>query len=306
VSTRLAGDKGGARVYVSWDCGETWEQKAETAFSVEDLAWLSREGTPILLLATEVGLYELAMRPDTSPVQVVLLSGDQEPRGFYAVTVSFDLRGGTSVAVAAQSKGGVFLSTESGKAGSFRPIGLKDEDVRVLAVQPEGPRSHLWAGTFAPTAGDPGTGCASLELLPSGTPPEGWLRFSRGWTGGSCRALAFQGARVLAASHRAGVLTLPARRAEAAWEAPPIECGLPLREANNLFHPVVAVAVDRTGTITMAAGQLGVFRKRDGQARYESCSRKIFTDKVTLPPTWLFCSGDHDIQVVSEDEADRD
>jgi hypothetical protein len=27
---------------------------------------------------------------------------------------------------------------------------------------------------------------------------------------------------------------------------------------------------------------------------------------VTLPETWLFCSGEHDINVVSEDEKQRD
>lgn len=306
LSTRIAGDKGGARLHVSRDCGETWEQKAETAFNVVDLAWMTREGVPVLLLATDVGLYELAMRQDSSPVQVVLLASGQEPRGFYAVTVSSDLRGETTVAVAAQSMGGVFASTDGGRARTFRYIGLKDEDVRVLAVQQEGPRAYLWAGMAAPSAGEPGTGCSSWELLASGDPPEGWLRFGRNWTGGSCRGLAFQGSRILAASHHRGVLRLPARRGDAGWEAPALECGLPLRAAENLFQPVDAVAVDARGALVLAGGQLGIFRSKNGSADYESVSNTVFLDKVTLPPTWLFCSGEHDIQVVSEDEAERD
>ena len=51
-----------------------------------------------------------------------------------------------------------------------------------------------------------------------------------------------------------------------------------------------------------AGGKSGVFRSRDSGQYYESCSRRVFTDKVTLDPNWLFCSGEHDIEVVTEGE----
>jgi hypothetical protein len=45
----------------------------------------------------------------------------------------------------------------------------------------------------------------------------------------------------------------------------------------------------------------GVFRSQD-ETEYVSVSTRDF-DRVTLPPTWLFCSGEHEITVVTEDEA---
>ena len=53
----------------------------------------------------------------------------------------------------------------------------------------------------------------------------------------------------------------------------------------------------------MVGGAKGVFRSEDGGVTYTSSSSKEFSDKVTLPATWLFVSGEHDISVVKEDEA---
>jgi hypothetical protein len=52
----------------------------------------------------------------------------------------------------------------------------------------------------------------------------------------------------------------------------------------------------------LAGGIDGVYRGAAGAASYERCSSKEFTKSVTIPDTWLFCSGEHDIEVVSEDE----
>jgi hypothetical protein len=54
----------------------------------------------------------------------------------------------------------------------------------------------------------------------------------------------------------------------------------------------------------MAGGAKGCFLSKDGGTTYTSSSNHEFSDKVTLPATWLFVSGGHDITVVSEDEAD--
>ncbi len=53
----------------------------------------------------------------------------------------------------------------------------------------------------------------------------------------------------------------------------------------------------------LAGGKQGVYRSTDQGVRFEPASRKEFPETVTLPDTWLFTSGEHDIQVVSEDEA---
>ncbi|HEY6292468.1 MAG TPA: baseplate J/gp47 family protein [Terriglobia bacterium] len=304
VCTSLTGANEGSRVHISQDCGETWEPvPRETAFSIQDATWVIREGNPVLLLATAVGLYEVGMQPESSPVQVFVHAKDSN--GFYAVAASPNQAGGMSVAVSARATGGVFLSNAGGKANTFRNIGLAGEDVRVLAVQQEGPVYFLWAGAMA-DAGDPGKGCFTWNLLGDADPPEGWQAFGKNWTGGSCQDIAFQGARIVAASHHAGVLQLAARRDDARWEAPSLGCGLPLREKEHLFYPVEVVAADREGRLILAGGSSGIYRSKDEGVSYLTCSSNVFTDRVTLPPTWLFCSGAHEIEVVSEDEAERD
>ena len=305
VCTRLEGDKGGSRVHVSWDCGETWDSAPqETGFDIEDAAWVLRDGVAILYLATAVGLYELAMQPEASPIQVFVYSGDSE-HGFYAVAASRNKAGGVSVAVAAKGTNGVYLSNAGGKANTFRNIGLVGEDVRVLTVQQDGPVYFLWAGVMA-DAGESGKGCACWSLLGDADPPEGWQWFSKKWAGGSCQDIAFHGSKIVAASHHGGVLRLAARRDDAVWEVPSLACGLPLREAEHLFYAVETVAGDPEGQVILAGGANGIYRSTDGGASYVTSSGSVFTDRVTLPGTWLFCSGDHEIEVVSEDEAERD
>lgn len=295
---------GRATIYLSADCGESWEPApTSTAFEINDAAWTLRDGVPLLLLATDVGLYELPYQPGASPVQV-LVDPQSQNLGFYAVVASRDVRGQVTVAVAAQGARGVFLSSAGGQRNTFRLIGLRGEDVRVLAVQYDGPRAFLWAGAAAAGPDDPGKGCFRWELLGTQDPPDGWRPFSVGWNGGSCRALAFLGTRVMAASFRSGVLRLNTGDREPRWEAPDVRCGLPLRDAGR-FLPMNSVAAGAAET--MAGTDDGLFRSADGGVTYERAARTEFSDqdRVTLPPTWLFCSGEHQIDVVSEDEAER-
>jgi hypothetical protein len=295
-----------ASIYFSSDCGESWEPSpVKTAFEINDAAWTVRDGVPLLLLATDVGLYELPYKAGGSPVQVLVDPQDQN-LGFYAVVASRDVRGQVSVAVATQGAKGVFLSSAGGQRNTFRLIGLRNEDIRVLAVQYDGPRAFLWAGAAAAGPEDAGKGCFRWELLGSQDPPDGWRPLGAGWNGGSCRALAFLGTRALAASFRSGVLRLNTTDREPRWEAPDVRCGLPLRDPGR-FLPVDTVAAAPAGLWVMAGNTEGVFRSVDNGSTYETAARSEFTDqdRVTLPPTWLFCSGEHEIDVVNEDEAER-
>jgi hypothetical protein len=303
VATQV-GNGGGSRIHISADCAESWPGTPyATAFEINDVAWILRDGVPALLLATDVGLYELVLRPDGSPVQVLVDRQDQD-RGFYAVAALKDVAGRMGVAVAAQATAGVYFSSAGGQSDTFQHVGLKDEDVRVLAVQYDGPRTFLWAGAAA-AGGDAGHGCFRSEWSDLREGAQGWQPFSNGWAGGSCRAIAFVSDFILAASHHAGVLRLPSGRSDAAWETPDVRCGLPLRDPGR-FHPVDAVAARPGGNMIMAGGLEGVFRSQDGGVHYASSSSQEFLDKVTLPPTWLFCSGEHEVVVVSEDEAEPD
>jgi len=49
----------------------------------------------------------------------------------------------------------------------------------------------------------------------------------------------------------------------------------------------------------LAGGDKGVFASTDGE-QYSSRSQTEFTETVSLPSTWLFVSGTHEISVVSE------
>jgi hypothetical protein len=84
------------------------------------------------------------------------------------------MRGEVSVAVAAYGLGGVWLSSESGRTGTFKKIGLQGKDIRTLGIQQEGPDQYLWAGVTTP--GDtPGEGCHRWHLLGPDVPAEGWV-----------------------------------------------------------------------------------------------------------------------------------
>ena len=299
VFTRLPGDHAGSRLYLSRDCGETWEEGRQTEFDIEDIAWIDREGVPSLLLATERGLYELAGRAGAGPIQIVV-----EPAelglGFYAVAVSTDPFGQTSVAVAGRGERGIYLSSNAGKPNTFVAIGLGDELVRVLAVQRRGAQHYLWAGVAA-VGDDPGKGCFRWSLTGSAENPEGWQPFRKNWQAGGCHALAFQGSRVLAASLRRGVLRLDMDARDPQWESPDVGCGLPLRDVGRL-QPVDAVASNPEGGVLLAAGVEGIYRSNDQGIHYADCSGKEFSETVDLPDPWLFCSGEHQIEVVSEDD----
>jgi hypothetical protein len=301
VVTELSGESAGHRVHLSRDCGESWAMVAQTAFAIDDIGWLYHKEVATLLLATDVGLYELALQPGGVPLQILVDPKDHN-RGFFAVAVS-DVRGDVHVAVAARAGGGIFLSTHEGRANTFKSIGLDKEDVRVLEVQKDGPRRFLWAGVTTPGF-EAGRGCFRFELT---SPDEGWTHFRNNWNGGSCLGMAFLADKTLAASHHAGVLWIDSTRGatEAAWQAPEVKCGLPMRDLEK-FQRVNSVAVDPAGQWLLAAGPEGICRSRTGGVNYELASTREFVDQVTLPENWLFCSGEHEIAITNEDALRRD
>ena len=304
---------GGGRVQTSGDCGESWTAPTSLAFSVQQAAWISRPAGPALLLATDRGLLELGA--GTQPEQVAVVP-DVPAQPLYAVAAHRSPGGDLSVAVAAQGQGGVWLSAEGGRGKTFRLTGLKGSDVRVMAVQRDGPRSFLWAG-LAATGDQDGPGCRRWELRGREDPPEGWVTLSSGWKGGSCFALAFTPDAAVAATHHAGVVRLALQPAGAAWVTPGVDSGLPLTDGGR-FLPVGALAA-REGLVLAGTAE----QRAPGQAEEAPPpGRALLLSRdagasfapglpgggegaqvVTLPPTWLFCSGGHDLSVVGEDHA---
>ena len=304
VVTHLVEQKSQSNIYISKDCGESWHPEARTEFRVEDVGWLTRENVPVLLMATNVGLFELVIQPRATPVQI-LVDPQNQDLGFFSIAVSLPIRGPVSVAVASRGSKGIFLSREGGRSNSFSNIGLDGNDVRVIEVNQDGVRTFLWAGVTV-SGNEAGVGCFSVEITDASiNPRSGWSQYQTKWAGGSCRSIAFMGSQVLAATYYSGVLMLDSSKSKKEWTAPVVGCGLPIRDTNRTFQPTDTVAADPEGRLFLIGGPEGVYRSENG-LKYEDASSKIFPNIVTLPGTWLFCSGDHEIEVLSEHEANRD
>lgn len=300
-------DKGGA-LHVSRDMGENWDRDV-AVFNSElfDAAWIERDRRAMLLIATADGLRQFTPGAGPGPSPVVVDKA-VDSRGYYAVTSSISPSGVISVAVAARSLGGVYLSSAGGVSDTFRIIGLKDKDVRHLSVQDTGARSFLWV-TVGAEAGEAGEGAYRLALRAGGEDdPEGFLAFSAGWQGGSCEAIAFAGPLVFAGSNRSGVLSLDTTGAKPAWTPVRLDGGLPIRDTERLLEVVEAVAAtprDGGDAIVFSGGVRGVHRSQDGGRTFSQVSTTTFTDRIPLPPNWLYCAGEHHVTVVGDLEGGR-
>ncbi|MFE9689306.1 putative baseplate assembly protein [Micromonospora sp. NPDC005806] len=306
VAVATARDSGGSRVHLSTDLGETWTLLTDLDSRVQDLAWIDRDGAGTLLLATDTGLYELSLLPGAVPLQILVDPTDAD-RGFYAVRAFVSERGAPGVAVAAQAGFGVYLSTAAGRPGTFTHVGLANVDNRVLAVQYDGPATLLWSGAGEPDPKKPGQGCHRTRLFESDVK---WQAVQAGWIGGTCRGLAFSGSLAVAATQSGGVVRLDTLAAQPQWQPVVVNCGLPLRDRPR-FVPVEAIAATvpsgagGAARLILAGGERGVYRSGDA-ADWTASANQATADVVTVPDTWLLCSGEHDIEVVRQDAPSGD
>jgi len=290
----------GSSIYVSQNCGESWEPALQLTFKLNDIAWTEREGNAVLLLATDTGLFELPPRRGADLKKIIVEPSIQD-LGFYSVAVSNDIWTGTAIAVAAKQNKGIFLSLQGGKPDSFEGIELKSELVRNLQFQRYGARRYLWAGTHVPGSLD-GNGCYRVWLTSSGISEEGWKHYANGWgDAGNCNAISFNDSIVYAATDRRGILRLDTSKKNEEWTTTKVDCGLPLKRQEKSGHLLPVRTVDFHYKCLFVGGEQGIYRSDEAGEQFENVSSKTF-EKVTLPRTWLFCSGDHDIQVAIEDE----
>ncbi len=296
------GKKIRSRVFLSWDCGESWKLLQETA-EVNDIAWLPVRDDPVILIATDDGFFRGPVQKDRSgdltvPIAII----DTKPdHGIYSVVSVKDPQGHLHVAVALSLNAGVFLSNQGGEVGTFRSIGPNEQkNIQNLSVQTVGTRSWLWAAISA-SAGE-GEGCMRWELRGQKDPPEGWVEFKKGWKGGSCFAVGFLDDVVLGASHNRGVLKLDIGARNPSWKVDEeFQSGLPTLTTEHLFQPVRTLAVKSSEkSIVMTGGPKGVYRSLDGGIIFASRCSKEFTDEVSIPKTWLICSAEHHLEVEYE------
>jgi hypothetical protein len=266
---------------------------------VNDVAWIDRDPAGALLLATDVGLYEVSLLPGSVPLQILVDATDPD-RGFYAVRTFVSETGAPGVALAAQAQYGVYLSVDGGRRDSFGNVGLANVDTRTLVVQYDGPATLLWAGVGEPDPNRAGQGCFRTRLFESDVR---WQPISTGWGGGTCRDLGFAGPTALAATQSGGVLRLDTTAPQPSWQPAQVNCGLPLRDRTR-FEPVESIACTGTGPI-LVGGTRGVYRSVDAY-RWSPTANRETTEMVTIPDTWLLCSGEHRIEVVRADATPGD
>jgi hypothetical protein len=288
-------DEDGSCVYLSRDLGESWTKLAEMEPAVNDVAWIDRADSTSLLMATDSGLYELSLLPESVPLQI-LVDPKQADRGFYAVCAFVSERGVSGVALAAQAQYGVYLSTNGGGQGSWANVGLAKTDTRVLTVQYDGPSTMMWVGVGEPDAKKPGQGVFRARLFEASVK---WEAVSDGWAGGTCWDLAFNDTGAYAATQSGGMLRLDTAGGTAVWKGADVNSGLPLRDRTR-FAALETVAVDPSGAPIIVGGASGVHRSMDA-LRWAAAAGRETTEAVTVADTWLLCSGEHDIEVVSED-----
>lgn len=299
VATR-AEEGAASSIYVSEDLGENWRRVGGLDIAITDVTWTSRGPAAELLVATDKGLYELRLVADAAPVQVLVDPADPD-RGFYEVEAFTDERGEWSVAVASQAEQGIYLSTEAGRPESFQMVGLTGEDTRTLSVQIDSSGAWLWAGLGEANPELPGRGAFRARLFEADVR---WEPRQNAWLGGTCWEIVFAGGHAYAATQNGGVVRLALDVTDAAWEALDVNAGLPMRDRPR-FEPVTALAAGPDEVPLLAGGPKGVFRSTDGGERWGPCSHRIAEELVTIPDTWLLCSGEHRIEVVSGRAARR-
>lgn len=287
-------------VRVSTNAGESWGVPSRLeGLKVADVSWIQRGDGPALQLATDKGLYEVALRSAGAPVQVPVFDGDSE-FGFFSIA-STVVGGRSVVALAAQAKKGIYVSNQGGLGGTFEqwydpPVA----DVSVVRFQRTGTRAFLWTG-YSAVGTDVGSGASRIEIGGNAKAASAstWDSFDN-WSGQGVRELAFSTSTVYAASYSRGVVRLNPNSDKPAWLPMALGHGLPERQQISEGFQLVATVAAASAKTVLAGGAQGVFRSDDDGETYVPASATSFSDAVALPPMWLFCSAPHEIDVTED------
>jgi hypothetical protein len=160
-------------------------------------------------------------------------------------------------------------------------------------VQYDGPATLLWVGAGEPDPRRAGQGVHRARLYETDVR---WQQVNAGWVGGTCRGLTLAGSQLVAGTQSGGVVRLDLTAQTPTWQTVAVNCGLPLRDRTR-FEPVDAIAA-RAGQL-LAGGVRGVYRSADAVTFTVSANQST-VDLVTVPDTWLLCSGEHAITVVRD------
>lgn len=321
VVTRKANEP--HRIRLTRSSGESWSVDTQSLQKLTGIGWTMRGTTPVLLVTAETGLYESRVKLTEGPSAAIGFESKLLPvqvdaarrTGFWALATGTDARGTQLVAVAAiEAPFGIYLSATGGGTDTFKEIGLRNENVRVLEFQRLDSATFLWAGTNQPGHED-GKGCFRREMDGTATPGRPWDPVSEGWNGSSVNALAFSESQVFAASYQRGVMIADTKASAIRWRASDLGSGLPENqiETGRYFHPLLAIAVEQVGGgrsardgLVFTGGAKGLFRRErrteesGGRDTYVAAAPKE-VEQVLVPRDWLICSGAHVVLDAEED-----
>lgn len=290
------------QIHLSLNCGESWNNKLSLKFNqINDIAWLEKNSEPNLLIATEDALYEYAILTGTVPIKI-LVDHDNHNLKIDKISISQEGSEGGIVAVfSSKESGQIYLSKDGTAENSFKKF--KDSpwnpgEVSAIIMQKRGPHHFLWV-LLNKMPNQTGNACYRRHISMSGDDHEGWIQLSAGWEAGNCYSLAFNGSLVFSASENHGVLSMDMDRKTPEWKTLTRDEKLDLEAITRLGDPEQVVANPKNDLI-MVAGKKGVFLSKDKTKTFENCSRSYYSDEVTLPKNWLFCSSKHEIEVEME------
>lgn len=286
-------------VWTSDDAGETWVRRADLqGRSINALCWSRRTERRYLMVGTNNGLFELGEDADSAP-QLVRFDPAEPERGV-ASLASLSVFEDHLVAIAPFGSGEFFLSRRGGENNTYEKLASNSRQVKCVAFQRVGGRHYLWAGLAAD--GDKGYGCLRGDLLESVLQPK---LLDKNWTGGSCLGLCFSGLQAYAATYNGGVLRADTTNLDVLrWAGTTVEAGLPFSDRKDgSFEPVSAIAcVEQTVIVGTRSGVYSALPPESddyGPGQQFVGPKTLLTDRISLPPTWLPCSGEHRLEVVS-------
>ncbi len=292
------------------DSGDSWEQAERLqGEEIHDIAWIARDGRPILLLATRVALRRLDIGSGHGSEMLARLQPGPANRSGRA---SMPCQHPSSLRRSADG-GGQPLPGRCADLERWLPARHLHDAAR--ARRQRCPRSALPARRRPrPASGRPvslGRGGGRrhhADRGPRGRPRSHRLdQLRKGLDGRKLRSDRHRG-RARGGGHeprRGSRPRSPASRHDLA--SPPIDCGLPITPARNTLLPVTAVlaaATDDPGGL-LAGTEQGLFTSED-TLRFNPTGRANFTDRVPLPPYQLYCSGDHRVTVRRNHDAEED
>lgn len=293
------------QIHISFSCGENWKEQESVKFkSINDIAWLEKHSGPSILIATDDALYEYTVGIQSVPIKILVDIDKPDLKIDTIVTSQVGNDGGIVAAFSSKENGQVYISLNGSGENSFEKLKnppWESGEVSSIEIQKRGPHYYLWA-LLKKMPNRKGNGCYRRAVSLSGEEHEGWIKFSNGWQAGNCYSITFCHSLVYAASEEHGIVSMDMDSKEPVWNKQEVAGKLDLETISKLGQAESVVANPTTGII-LVSGKKGVFLSKDKAETYENCSSHLYSEEITIPKNWLFCSDQHNIDVELDNES---